>query len=147
MITTIVTGVDGSDTAGDAAHTAAWLATSLGARLIVLSAYTDFQVHRIQAGSDEFVYTSEGDARLVAESTATALRAEFGDLTVEAMAAEGKPQQALVRVAEEVGAQLIVVGNKRVQGLGSVLGSVAREVTQHATCDVYVAHTHHRRHR
>ena len=146
MITTIVTGVDGSATAGDAAHTAAWMASSFGARLVVLSAYTDFQVQRIQAGSDEFVYTSEGDARLLAVSTATALRAEFSDLTVEAMAAEGKPQQALVRVADDLGAQLIVVGNKRVQGLGSVLGSVAREVTQHATCDVYVAHTH-RRHR
>ena len=36
---------------------------------------------------------------------------------------------------------MIVVGNKRVQGLARVLGSVASAVAQHAPCDVYIAKT------
>src|SRR5690606_28369663 len=43
-------------------------------------------------------------------------------------------------------ASLIVVGNKRVQGVaGRVLGSIARDVAAHASCDVYIAHTHTRK--
>jgi len=49
-----------------------------------------------------------------------------------------------VREAESLGADLIVVGNKRVQGLGRILGSIAEDVAHHSTCDVYIAHTHQR---
>ena len=41
-------------------------------------------------------------------------------------------------------ADVIVVGNKRVQGVSRILGSIARYVAAHAPCDVYIAHTHQR---
>ncbi|MFI5429021.1 universal stress protein [Aeromicrobium sp. UC242_57] len=60
-------------------------------------------------------------------------------------AVQGKPAAALVELAEETGADVIVVGNKRVQGMSRVLGSIAADVTRRAPCDVYIAHTHDRR--
>ena len=38
-------------------------------------------------------------------------------------------------------AELIVVGNRRTQGIGRVLGSVAVSVAAHAPCDVYIVKT------
>ena len=46
-----------------------------------------------------------------------------------------------MHVAKEIGADLIVVGNRRVQGIGRVLGSVATDVAHHAPCDVYIVKT------
>ena len=37
---------------------------------------------------------------------------------------------------------LIVVGNRRMRGIGRVLGSVANSVAHNATCDVYIANTY-----
>jgi nucleotide-binding universal stress UspA family protein len=52
-----------------------------------------------------------------------------------------EPADALCAEAERLGASIIVVGNKRVQGMARVLGSVAAEVARHAPCHVFIAHT------
>jgi nucleotide-binding universal stress UspA family protein len=62
-------------------------------------------------------------------------------LNVTYAAARGKPAEALVDEAARSGAQLIVVGNRRMHGLGRVLGSVANSVAHNAPCDVYIAKT------
>ncbi|MBM0125086.1 universal stress protein [Pimelobacter simplex] len=140
---TIVTGVDGSDTALAAAERAAVLAGALGARLHVVSAYGKFEQETVKIGSDTMFLSSEKDAEDVAAKITTTLRAAYPDVEMTSGAAEGKPGEALVATAEALGADLIVVGNKRVQGIaGRVLGSIARDVAAHASCDVYVAHTH-----
>ena len=56
-------------------------------------------------------------------------------------AAAGSPADVLLAKATELGADVIVVGNKRVQGVSRILGSVARKVAAEATCDLYIAHT------
>jgi nucleotide-binding universal stress UspA family protein len=141
MSTVIVTGVDGSLTAARAAHRAAELALALGAELHVLSAYGKFVVDTFSSGAEEIVFTSAKDAASTASATVTALREEFPGLAISSAASEGKPGEALVKAAERLGAELIVVGNRRVQGIGRVLGSVARDVAAHAPCDLYVVHT------
>ena len=141
MIRTIVTGVDTSETAARAARTAAELAVSLGADLHVISAYGKLEVETFSSGSEEFIASNEGDAEQVANDVVLRLRSDLPSLKVVAAAAGGKPGDALVRYAEEVNADLIVVGNKRVQGIARVLGSIARDVASQAHCDVYVAHT------
>lgn len=140
----IVVGVDDSESAARAAVTAATLARALGAELHVLSAYGKFEIERVRAGSEEYVFTTEADAEAMTTTVVERLRAEFSDVSFHHRPAEGKPAEALVRAAEELGASLIVVGNKRVQGLARILGSIARDVAAHAPCDVYVAHTHQR---
>lgn len=140
---TIVTGVDGSDTALAAAERAAVLAGALGARLHVVSAYGKFEQETVKIGSDTMFLSSEKDAEDLAAKVTGTLRAAYPDVEMTSGAAEGKPGEALVATAEAIGADLIVVGNKRVQGIaGRVLGSIARDVAAHASCDVYVAHTH-----
>ena len=53
----------------------------------------------------------------------------------------GDPAKMLCEEAGRLGAQAIVVGNRRVQGMSRVLGSVAGDVTKMAPCDVMVANT------
>lgn len=53
----------------------------------------------------------------------------------------GKAADVICSEAERVGAELIVVGNKRTQGVSRVLGAVAAKVLSHTPCDVYIAHT------
>lgn len=140
----VVTGVDHTAPAAAAARKAAELASGLGARLHILSAYGTFEAERIGHGSDEILVSTERTAKDVAGDVFVEIRKAYPDLEVTYEAAEGKPAEALVKAAEELGADVIVVGNKRVQGLARVLGSIARDVAAHASCDVYVAHTHQR---
>ena len=140
MANIVVVGVDESTTAAKAAHKAAALAAGLGAGLVVVSAFDD-----TEAAPDmpaDLAPVSINDLALhVAERAITSLRADFPDLDMRPRAEYGKPAKTLVAVAEEVDATVIVVGNKRVQGLAAVLGSIARDVAHHAPCDVYIAHT------
>jgi nucleotide-binding universal stress UspA family protein len=140
----IVTGVDGSATAADAAQTAARLAEALDAELLVVCAYGKHETERLQVGGEEYFITSEAPAQKVASDAVRAVRRQYPDLRITTRTEEGKPAEALVRVAEQVDAELIVVGNRRVQGLARVLGSIAAAVAQKAPCDLYVANTHPR---
>ncbi|GAA5056571.1 universal stress protein [Nocardia callitridis] len=141
---TIVTGVDGSPTAARAAERAAALAEALGARLHVICAYERLEVERLRQGSEELVRSTEEQARRTAVEEVRALQARHQALVLRSDAVEGKPGEVLVQVAERLDAEVIVVGNKRVQGFARVLGSIARDVASRAHCDVYVAHTHER---
>ncbi|WP_101523432.1 universal stress protein [Nocardioides houyundeii] len=144
MTKKIVIGVDGSQTAHLAALRAGELALSLGAELLVVCAFEGLEVERIRQGSEDLVISHEDDALNAATEEARKIQAVHQELVLRPLAAHGKPAAALVRVAHEQDAEVIVVGNKRVQGLARVLGSVARDVAAHAGCDVYVAHTHER---
>lgn len=141
MTKMIVTGVDGSPTAARAAHKAAELAQALGAELHVLSAYGKFESDTFSSGNEEIVFTTAKDAELIVGDTVADLHKKFPELLISSTPSEGKPGEALVKAAERLGANLIVVGNRRVQGIRRVLGSIARDVAAHAPCDVYVAHT------
>ena len=50
----------------------------------------------------------------------------------------GDPAKAILSVAKEVGADLIVVGNKGMKGKGRFLGSVPNEVAHQAPCAVLI---------
>jgi nucleotide-binding universal stress UspA family protein len=60
-------------------------------------------------------------------------------VTTHAVAAH--PATAILSVAEAVGADLIVVGNRGMQGTRRVLGSVPNHISHHAHCDVLVVDT------
>lgn len=142
MAKTILVGVDDSPAAARAAARASELARDLGARLHIVSAVPRFTVDRMSEGSDVFEFSSEEETLAVADGVAAGLRQTSPDITTAAH--EGEPAKVLVRVAEELGCDLIVVGNKRVQGMARILGSIAADVARHAPCDVYIVHTHDR---
>ena len=146
MAKTIVCGVDKSPTAAAAARKAAELAVALEADLHVVSAYGKIESQTIKVGAEDLFLSNELEADRVSDGVADELRREFPGLHVQSSSSEGKPGEALVHAAERSGADLIVVGNKRVQGISRVLGSIASHVAAHAPCDVYVAHTHTHKH-
>ena len=55
--------------------------------------------------------------------------------------ADDAPADAIVRIAEEIGADLIVIGNKGMKGARRILGSVANSVAHNAPCSVLIIDT------
>ena len=135
----VVVGVDGSATARKAAHAAADMASALRAKLHVVTAFSDERVEVVGGGSDQLVVSDARKAEKVARDTAVELRSN--GLEVDYFAIHGSPAQALLKQAEAHDARMIVVGNKRMRGLGRVLGSVANTVAHSAPCDVYIVKT------
>ncbi|MGN0062996.1 MAG: universal stress protein [Nocardioides sp.] len=142
MAPKIVVGVDNSITAAAAADRAATLAAALGAELHVVSAFGKQEVETVEIGHETFVISSADEARQLTESLAARLHLAHPELTVVTSGLEGRAATAITDHAESIGASLIVIGNKRVQGPSRVLGSIATAILHKAHCDVYVAHTH-----
>ena len=136
----IVVGAANTETAAQAVDRAAELAHALNARLVVASAYRDSAVNVVGVGSDTFVFSESSQAAEFAERTAKRLRSIHG-IEATGVVDEGKPEDVVLKVARQVGATLIVVGNVRMQGPGRLLGSVANSIVHHAPCDVLVVKT------
>ncbi|WP_111509122.1 universal stress protein [Mycobacterium kyogaense] len=143
---TIVVGTDGSDTSLRAVDKAAALAAESGGRLIIASAYSS--KHHDAAGPDPDQprgegYRTEGDAPVYGLLRDAAERARTaGARTVEERAIHGVPADALIELAEEVGADLLVVGSVGMNSMvGRLVGSVPRIVKRKAGTEVLVVDT------
>jgi nucleotide-binding universal stress UspA family protein len=146
MFKTIVVGTDGSDTAGKAVGQAVDLAKSIGAKVLIVSAYEPVSDSRLreegrQLPADmQWMVNPREDVDATLE--AAAARAEEDGVTVESFARQGDPADAILDVAEEQGADLIVVGNKGMTGAKRfLLGSVPNKVSHHAPCSVLIIRT------
>jgi nucleotide-binding universal stress UspA family protein len=143
----IVVGTDGSETAREAVRQAADLARRFGARLHVVSAYEPVPEARLREEAHQRVPADLQwliNPREDVDSTlraATALAREAG-VEAASYARQGDPADAILDVAEEQGAQLIVVGNKGMTGARRfLLGSVPNRVSHHAPCSVLIIRT------
>ena len=139
MANIILVGVDGSDSSRRAARRAAELAVSMGAQLHVLTAVDRATVEEIPDRPGASQVTSGEMAEAIAAEVAAELSTVVPAVTSSPL--QGKPATALVDEAARLDARLIVVGNRRVQGVGRILGSVATNVAAHAPCDVYIVKT------
>jgi nucleotide-binding universal stress UspA family protein len=142
----IVVGTDGSATAGKAVDKAAELAAALGVPLHVVMSYklVTSSASLAAAGgvSVDPVVANEGvssHAESVVARAADGLR-EAG-ITVTTRVCAGEAADSLITVAGEVGAQMIVVGNKGMLGARRVLGSVPNRVSHHSPCCVLIVQT------
>jgi nucleotide-binding universal stress UspA family protein len=142
----IVVGTDGSETAKKAVAAAADLAGLVGAKLDIVSAYEPVSNQRLreearQAPSDtQWTINPREDV----EATLDDARESIGEtgVAIETFAREGDPADAILDVAEERGADLIVVGNKGMTGAKRfLLGSVPNKVSHHAPCSVLIIRT------
>jgi nucleotide-binding universal stress UspA family protein len=133
----IVVGVDRSDTARKAAERAAALADQLGANLHIVMCAERSKGVNMSVGADSWQSDWLSDAQQFLED----LGRQLPTVAVTTSVGEGDPAKAICDEADRLDAELIVIGNKRVQGLARVLGSVAGDVMKHAHCDVYVANT------
>lgn len=146
MFASMVVGTDGSDTAKEAVRQAAELAKSVGATVHLVSAYEPVSVRRLQEEEREMpadlqhVVSPREDVLAVLEEGAGQLGAQ--GVEVETHAREGEPADAILDVAEEKGADLIVVGNKGMTGAKRfLLGSVPNKISHHAPCSVMIIRT------
>ncbi len=135
----IIVGVDGSDTAAEAARVAGRLARGLGVGVHCVSAYDKNRSFAVAQGSDQWDVTSHDRAQQLANQAAVAQVGDGVEVTWSGVV--GKPADVLVQEAQRLDASLIVVGNRRMQGIGRVLGSVANSVAHSAPCDVYIVKT------
>jgi nucleotide-binding universal stress UspA family protein len=139
-VKTYVVGTDGSETAARAAKRAGELATATGATVHVVCAYDRRSGSTVGGvGSDAFVVSSLNTAEEVAEQQAATFRAQ--GVAATSAAIDDKPADALLAEAERLEAELIVVGNRRMQGVSRILGAVANHVAHNAPCDVLVVKT------
>lgn len=146
MFERIVVGTDGSETAGEAVRQASDLARQVGASLQIVSAYEPVSAGRlreeaVEAPKDvEWAVNPREDVDATLESAAAPAR-EAG-VGVETFARQGDPADAILDVAEETGADLVVVGNKGMTGAKRfLLGSVPNKVSHHAPCSVLIIRT------
>ncbi len=147
MFRSIVVGTDGSATATEAVRRAGVLAEAFDADLHVVSAYRPPAM--VLASTAE-----PGIATSVLVDWETAARTHVRELldtvageligtgaSVTTYAVPAHPATALLSVADDVHADLIVVGNRGMKGGRRLLGSIPNTVSHQATCDVLVVDT------
>jgi nucleotide-binding universal stress UspA family protein len=142
----MVVGTDGSETAQEAVRQATELASRLGAKIHLVSAYEPVPEGRLrderqQVPDDlQWMVNPREDVTSTLDDGSNAI--EDAGIEVETHAREGDPADAILDVAEEQKADLIVVGNKGMTGAKRfLLGSVPNKVSHHAPCSVMIIRT------
>jgi nucleotide-binding universal stress UspA family protein len=140
---TVVVGTDGSDSSLRAVDRAGEIAGA-NAKVIVATAY--FPQSDDPRGADVLKdegYKLSGNAPIYAILREARDRAKAaGAKDVEERSIVGAPVDALVDLAEEVDADLLVVGNVGLSTIaGRLLGSVPANVSRRAKTDVLIVHT------
>jgi nucleotide-binding universal stress UspA family protein len=143
----IVVGTDGSDTAAVAVKRAVELAKVTGATLDVVTAFEPVSrppittAERVEVPGDvQYEVGARQEVNMILDNAAG--EAEAAGVTANAHAREGDPADAILDVAEELGADLIVVGNKGMTGAKRfLLGSVPNKISHHAQSSVYIVRT------
>jgi len=146
MFESILVGTDGSDTALEAVAQAIDLTLKLDATLQVVSAYEPVSNQRLREESREIPEDVQWSVNPREDVDATlkeaADQAEKAGIKVETFCRQGDPADAILDIAEEQRADLIIVGNKGMTGAKRfVLGSVPNKVSHHAPCSVLIIRT------
>ena len=146
MFGSIVVGTDGSETASEAVRQATDLASKVGAEIHLVSAYEPVSEGRLREERQEVPADLEWMVNPREDVEATLKEAgeqiSEGGVKVETYSRQGDPADAILDVAEEQNADLIVVGNKGMTGAKRfLLGSVPNKVSHHAPCSVMIIRT------
>ncbi|HMD51950.1 MAG TPA: universal stress protein [Solirubrobacteraceae bacterium] len=146
MFRSIVVGTDGSDTATQAVREAIDLASAIGATLQLVSAFAPVSEQRLKAerrdAPEEVQWAINPKQEVEASLGGAAEMARQAGVTVNTFARQGDPADAILDVAEEQGADLVIVGNKGMTGAKRfLLGSVPNKVSHHAPCSVLIVRT------
>jgi nucleotide-binding universal stress UspA family protein len=151
MFKAIVVGTDGSDRAGEAVLKAAELAaTQPGCVLHIVTVQKPMSPSAVAAGemaaAAPVAAERSWEEEIRAELESTLNRAADNakrvcDTRIETHARFGSPAEVLCDLADHLQADLIVVGNKGMQGGRRFLGSVPNTVSHHANCSVLIVDT------
>jgi nucleotide-binding universal stress UspA family protein len=146
MYTSIVVGTDGSQRARQAVEEAVRLAEITGAQLHIVTAYRPpSQAFGSALAAEALMVSSVSDGEVKSsvqetlENLADEIRARPVKVTTHLFT--GTPGDALLDVAEQENADLIVVGNRGMTGAARFLGSVPNNIAHHAKCHVMIVQT------
>ena len=146
MFNSIVVGTDGSDTASQAVREAVDMAKAVGAKLELVSAYAPVSEARLReerrkAPADmQWAINPKQEVEMSLSDAADIAREAGVEVTTHAR--QGDPADAILDVAEERNADVVIVGNKGMTGAKRfLLGSVPDKVSHHAPCSVLIVRT------
>jgi nucleotide-binding universal stress UspA family protein len=146
MFSTIVVGTDGSETATQAVREAVDMAKAVGATLELVSAYAPASEQRLRAerrdAPADLQWAINPRQEVEAFLTDAADIARGAGVDVNTHARQGDPADAILDVAEERNADVVLVGNKGMTGAKRfLLGSVPDKISHHAPCSVLIVRT------
>lgn len=133
----IVVGIDRSETAARAAAVAAEMARALGANLHLVTCVDKPKSLDVRVGTDRF----HTDWLTEADQFLKDVGRKLGNESITYSVGSDSPATMICDEARRIDARMVVVGNRRVQGVSRVLGSVAGDVLKHAECDVLIVNT------
>jgi nucleotide-binding universal stress UspA family protein len=145
MYRSIVVGTDCTDTASVAVEHAAELACAVGASLHVVSVYQEpatvamAQTGYVSHQTEEWTEMALQDRQRQVDSIVTRLRSRGLNVTAHVM--RGDARNAILGVAHEADADLIVVGSRGLHGVRRLFGSVPNTMAHNKEFHVLVVRT------
>ena len=146
MFDRIVVGTDGSETASEAVRQASELCKISKSELNIVSAFEPVSQAQLREEArdvpgDIASAVNPREAVNVTLDNAAGIAKKL-KVSVQKHPREGDPADAILDVAEEIKADLIIVGNKGMTGAKRfLLGSVPNKVSHHAPCSVMIIQT------
>ena len=143
MLSTIVVGTDGSETAAKAVDFAVDMAERYGSRLVVASSYSPIPEDRLAKEQTDAPQEVKWSINPTEDVDATLRdveeKAQERGIKTVSEARQGDPADVLCEIAEQHDADLLVVGNKGMHR--RILGSVPNSVSHKAPCSVLIVKT------
>ena len=139
MFKVVVVGADNSITARRAVEAAAEISQIAGGALHIVTAYGS-KLYDEGSRPEEFAHiNSEGEVDALLQELSFVAKAKGIEPTLHGV--KGPPAEVIVAKADELGADLVVVGNRGMKGVHRVLGSVPNSVAHGAHCSVAIIDT------
>jgi nucleotide-binding universal stress UspA family protein len=137
--TRILLATDGSSHAALAAMKAVELAKSTGARLHVVAVGRTFPAAVYDVYTEAWREDLRREAQEVLDAQVKKIEEAGGTVAIAHLKMNEHRDEAIVHLAEEIDADLIVIGSRGFGGLKrALLGNVADSVVRHAHCPVLV---------
>lgn len=138
--THILLATDGSEQADLASTVAMDLAQSTGSRLHVVAVGRTFPSTALYS---EYAEKAQADLRREAQEIldeqVRKIEARGGHVAIAHLKTDERRDEAIVHLAEDIGAGMIVIGSRGYGGMKrALLGNVADSVVRHAHCPVLV---------
>jgi nucleotide-binding universal stress UspA family protein len=139
MFDVVLVGADDSTTARRAVEAATEIAVMSSGTLHIMTAFNPGK--RVDASQTrEFQHLStESDSDALLQSLS--FIAKKRGLVPVLHAAKGDAADVLIEKAKEINADLVVVGNRGMKGVGRVLGSIPNSVAHGSPCSVLIFDT------